>query len=122
VVAVKQLVDDNDEGDSFGELRREALLMHQLRHPNLVTLIGVMLNPPALVMEYMQLGDLYNYLHSPEQEQLPWSLRINLALDIALGLTFLHSQKPQIVHRGASDCWIIPDTASADLYIALLQI
>lgn len=96
-VAVKQLLIDDEETANFGELRREALLMHQLRHANLVSLVGVMMNPPAIVMEYMHLGDLFNYLHS--DEPVSWSLRHHLAHDIARGLAFLHAQNPQIVHR-----------------------
>src|SRR5262249_2874015 len=50
-----------------------------------------------IVMEYMCLGDLFNYLHSTEQ--ISWPLRLHFALDISQGLAFLHTQKPQIVHR-----------------------
>ena len=59
-------------------------------------------------------GTLYEFLH--RQDPIPWSVRLNVALDIAkgthsmhikksyfnialLGMDFLHSASPPIIHR-----------------------
>jgi len=53
-----------------------------LVHPNIVVLKGVCLELLAMVMEFMDLGSLYEYIHNPEKS-LDWKLRLKIAHDIA---------------------------------------
>ena len=52
--------------------------MADLRHPNIVCLLGVVLKdePQCLIFEYMPQGDLHEYLlmHSPKSQEMPLSL------------------------------------------------
>lgn len=49
----------------------------------------------AIVMEYMEKGSLFQILHS--SENLDWGIRINICIDIANGMNYLHSNN--IIHR-----------------------
>ena len=93
--------------ETFGEFRREALLMNGLEHPNLVMLEGMCLesnntsgplNDMLIITEFVQLGDLYHYLNNHENP-LDWELRMRIATDIALGMDFLHAAVPPIIHN-----------------------
>merc|ERR1711988_1069733 len=48
-------------------------------------------------MEWMDLGNLYDYIH--ENFPVPWKCRLYIASDIADGVAFLHNLLPPIVHR-----------------------
>ncbi len=48
-------------------------------------------------MELMPKGSLYDLLHNGQD--LPWSIRYQIALDAASGLRDLHEHKPVILHR-----------------------
>mmetsp|Transcript_13456 Transcript_13456/g.18567 ORF Transcript_13456/g.18567 Transcript_13456/m.18567 type:complete len:864 (+) Transcript_13456:1-2592(+) len=110
-VAIKKLrvqMDDNkfagpDEDEEsftkvFNEFRREVYVMSGLEHPNLVQLKGLCLDPLCIVTEFMSSGDLYGAIHNKEVN-FDWPLRLKIAMDIASGMSFLHSAKPPIIHR-----------------------
>jgi serine/threonine-protein kinase CTR1 len=87
----------------FTEFRREAWLMARLVHPHIVGLLGIC-SPPdmGMVLEFMEGGDLFAYLHGKEDKppaQLTLDDRFELALGVALGMQFLHSFNPPIIHR-----------------------
>ncbi|EGG17328.1 pleckstrin domain-containing protein [Cavenderia fasciculata] len=101
-VAVKQLdVVGEDAPRIYSEFRREIHVMSDLKHRNVVNLLGFTLHPFTMVMEYIDGGDLYRFLHSPAGDVLNdnWNLRLQLALDIARGMNFLHSVTPPLLHR-----------------------
>jgi len=81
---------------SSEELQREVCLLKELRHPNIVLYMGVCLDPPFLVTEYLKEGSLAKLLH---ESQVPLSLKQNLKIlkGISRALAFLHSFS--IVHR-----------------------
>jgi serine/threonine protein kinase len=91
---------------AFLDIRHELQLWAQLSvscNPRLVALLGITADyPPSAVMEYCALGDLCSWLYgkkSRELEQLSQKLEGRIALDIALALSFLHTQNPPIIHR-----------------------
>lgn len=64
------------------------------------------LPPKSMVLEFVDGGNLFDLLHPEEggkpplnPSDLPWSTRLNIALDIASGLEYLQSITPPIVHR-----------------------
>jgi GTPase SAR1 family protein len=100
-VAIKQLQlkDDKTSSEMFEEFRREVWLMSRLQHENIVRLLGVSLRPePSMVMEYMNGGHLFSYLHR-SGKKICWEEKMSLAMDVARGMQFIHSTKPPIVHR-----------------------
>lgn len=70
MVAIKTLK-DNANSKTVGEFKREVELMAELRHPNIISLLGVcMTNKLCMLFEFMSCGDLHEYLiaHSPNQD------------------------------------------------------
>lgn len=96
-VAVKILNPESFQG--YQEWLAEVLLLNKLQHPNLVSLIGYCheKNQQCLVYELCRHGSLEDILfHSPSCP-LDWELRVEVALQSARGLAFLH--KNNVIHR-----------------------
>lgn len=111
-VAVKQL--RPKKNFSFSDLaknfKHEANIMARCHSPHVVRLYGVCaeLAHMALVIEYLPKGSLYQVLHD-SKEELPWNpVRWGIALDIAKGLFYLHSQS--IIHRDLKSLNILLDS------------
>jgi len=47
----------------FAEFRREATFMQSLRHKNIVSLHAIVVDPFCLVLEFMNRGNLYEFIH-----------------------------------------------------------
>jgi hypothetical protein len=82
------------------EIIGEAGMMAILRHPNVLQLFGCSLTAQAIwiVSELCSLGSLRQLLDDNERV-LPVEVRLNLALQVAEGMTYLHNQVPPIIHR-----------------------
>lgn len=109
-VAIKQILNtSNLTPHDIKSFEEEAAMMSHLRHPNIVTFYGVCLEPKhySMVVEFMVKGTLYDVLH--KAPSLPWSKRIQIALDICRGLLFLHSHNPPIVHRDMKSVNVLMD-------------
>jgi hypothetical protein len=96
-VAVKQL--HNLSNEAAVAFRHEVWLMAQLKHTNLVRMYGFSTDPLLIVMEVIEGGDLYSYLHNSNTPKLSWTQRVRLALEIARGMKYLHGITPAIIHR-----------------------
>ncbi|KDO31155.1 TKL protein kinase [Saprolegnia parasitica CBS 223.65] len=99
-VAVKKITLRGDTQTIVTNFGAEASVMAQLRHPNVVMFMGVMLHPEyvGLVMELCPKGSVYGVLHSDELK-IDWSLLLRMLLDSARGMNFLHSSSPPLIHR-----------------------
>jgi serine/threonine protein kinase len=101
-VAIKQLFWDNTMLPDLvlKDLAREVESFRHLRHKRLVTFIGACLEipHPCLVTEYMPGGSLHHLLHV-RQLKLPLLHAINMCMQLADGVRYLHSQTPVVVHR-----------------------
>merc|ERR1719487_3195089 len=101
-VAIKRLFWDNTMKEEviLKDLAKEVESFRHLRHKNLVTFIGACLEipNPCLVTEYMPGGSLHHLLHV-RQQRLPLLHGINMCMQLADGVRYLHSQDPVIVHR-----------------------
>ena len=94
------------QGDASYTVRRfeeECRLLSQVRHPNIVQFLGVYfqqgLQTPILVMEFLPI----NLSSCIEQYGiLPKEINYSILHDVALGLCYLHSQTPAIIHRDLS--------------------
>ncbi|KAF5376792.1 hypothetical protein D9757_009481 [Collybiopsis confluens] len=96
------------EEKSRQEMRKrfwnEAHIWHQLKHPNILTFLGVneeLFDPSfCLISEWMTNRDIIAFLRENPTHNRERALR-----DIAAGLAYLHSRNPAIVHgdlRGAN--------------------
>jgi len=82
--------------EAYDDFLKEANAWHPLRHTNILQLLGVSLEPkPLLIMELMACS-LYDMIHD-SKETFPWPTRLQYALDITSGLTYLHSVN--LLHR-----------------------
>ncbi|CAL9059867.1 unnamed protein product [Musa banksii] len=101
-VAVK--VNSQSSSQGINEFQAEGELLTRIHHKNLVSLVGYCEdgNYLALVYEYMAQGSLEDHLRgkSSTTRILNWIQRLQIAIEAAQGLEYLHSGcKPPIIHR-----------------------
>ncbi|GKU89711.1 hypothetical protein SLEP1_g3812 [Rubroshorea leprosula] len=101
-VAVKKLQRQGTDGEKEFQAEMEVLSGNGFGwpHPNLVTLYGWCFDglDKILVYEYMQGGSLEDLV--TDRTKLTWRRRIEVAIDVANALVFLHHEcYPSIVHR-----------------------
>ncbi|XVF25957.1 hypothetical protein REPUB_Repub13aG0258600 [Reevesia pubescens] len=109
-VAVKVLATDSRQGAM--EFLTEVLLLGRLHHRNLVNLVGYSAEKGKhmLVYVYMSNGSLASHIYNEKQEPLSWNLRVQIALDVARGLEYLHyGAVPPVVHRDIKSSNILLD-------------
>ncbi|KAL6071458.1 Mitogen-activated protein kinase kinase kinase MLT [Balamuthia mandrillaris] len=77
---------------------RECTILGKLKHENIVSLYGACFDWPyiCILEPFYSLGSLYDVLQDNEVH-LPWPLRLRIALEIALGVDYLHRQ--EVYHR-----------------------
>nr|XP_043615034.1 myosin-11-like [Erigeron canadensis] len=99
-VAVKRLVVSNISGQGLKQFLTEIRLLSRYKHPNLVSLLGFCEEhgEKILVYDYAERGSLQNYItKSGSTVQLTWMQRINICIDAARGLAYLHYHR--VIHR-----------------------
>ncbi|KAL6871028.1 hypothetical protein ACP4OV_014876 [Aristida adscensionis] len=109
-VAVKVLNKDGRQGHR--EWLTEVNFLGQLRHPNLVKLIGYCCEDEhrLLVYEFMFRGSLENHLFRKTAMPLPWATRMSIALGAAKGLAFLHNAQRPVIYRDFKTSNILLDS------------
>ncbi|KAK4284595.1 hypothetical protein QN277_001404 [Acacia crassicarpa] len=110
VAAVKRMDKASEQkGDEFC---REIELVARLHHRHLVALRGFCIKKQErfLVYEYMENGSLKDHLHSPGKTPLSWRTRIQIAIDVANALDYLHFYcDPSLCHRDIKSSNILLD-------------
>ncbi|XP_077215360.1 cold-responsive protein kinase 1-like isoform X2 [Tasmannia lanceolata] len=101
-VAIKSLSAESNQG--LREFLTEIDMISNIRHPNLVQLIGCCIEGSSrmLVYEYLENNSLANALLGPKRKQIPldWPRRAAICMGVAHGLVFLHEEaEPPIIHR-----------------------
>jgi len=113
-VAIKQLYWDNAKGlkaeEVLKDLEKEIDSFRHLQHKRLVKFVGACLDlpTPCLVTEYMPGGSLHHLLHV-RKLRLPLLHCINMCLQLADGVVYLHSQIPCVVHRDLKSLNVVLD-------------
>ena len=84
---------------------RECLCCSSIRHPNIVEFVGVYYHSdqsslPIMVMELMDTS-LTHFVDN-NKSQIAIQTKMSILYDVSKGLDFLHSRKPQILHRDLS--------------------
>lgn len=113
LVAVKKLSALSRQG--VNEFLTEIDIISNVRHSNLVELIGCCLHGSEriLVYEYVENSSLDHALlgYNSERSKLNWEKRASICLGTARGLMFLHEElEPYIVHRDIKASNILLDT------------
>jgi len=87
LVAVKTM--KNDTQELVMAMLREAVILNQFNHPNIVRLHGIVKSPPIMVMEYCEHGALDAFVRENDVDN---GLRFRLARDVARGLAEVHDK------------------------------
>eukprot|EP00045_Choanoeca_perplexa_P015521 m.196285 g.196285 ORF g.196285 m.196285 type:complete len:1165 (+) comp17011_c0_seq2:122-3616(+) len=93
------------------ELLEEMAVLCRLRHPNITTIIGCCVEKgvlPLLVLEYLELGSLYDLLHNSTID-VDGDVSIPILRDIASGLAYLHGSQPPIIHADMKSANVLVD-------------
>ncbi|XP_078163691.1 serine/threonine-protein kinase 52-like [Carex rostrata] len=114
----EEVVTDAETAERRSSFYKEVTVWHKLNHPNVTQFVGASMVPSDLrlpsdkgkaeygaistravcvVLEFLSGGTLKQYLIKNRAKRLPFDVFLRLALDLARGLEYLHSQR--IVHR-----------------------
>ncbi len=98
-VAVKKIFDPIITAELKAEFHNECAMLSNLRHPNIVQILGACSLPPtlAIVTEFMARGSLYHVLHQDSKLSLTNDRKKAIALQTAQGLWFISENG--VVHR-----------------------
>ena len=98
---IDELVSEIDVLSVKRSFTRECLQCSKLRHPNIVQFLGIYypdnMNPrqlPVMIMEMMK----QSLTNAVKQEKIPLHTKFSIVRDVSLGLCFLHSHSPPIIH------------------------
>ncbi|OIW04679.1 hypothetical protein TanjilG_07814 [Lupinus angustifolius] len=93
------------------EFLAELNVLTHVHHLNLVRLIGYSIKGSlCLVYEFIENGNLSQHLHGSGREPLPWTIRVQIALDSARGLEYIHEHTmPIYIHRDIKSANILID-------------
>ncbi|XP_065027281.1 receptor protein kinase TMK1-like [Musa acuminata AAA Group] len=113
-IAVKRTESARVGNEALGEFQAEIAVLSKVRHRHLVSILGYSVedNERLLVYEYMPQGALSKHLFHWKQlglEPLSWKKRLNIALDVARGIEYLHNF--------AKECFIHRDLKSANILL-----
>lgn len=110
-VAIKKLNVKKLPHNLEQDFKNEAYILANCRHPSIVGLFGICLEPNcySIVLEYLPKGSLYSILHDSRIE-ISWNPTCNnIILDIVRGLNYLHCKDKPIIHGDLKSMNILLD-------------
>ncbi|KAG0175450.1 hypothetical protein DFQ28_009164 [Apophysomyces sp. BC1034] len=83
----------------LAEVKHEIKVLKQLRHENVIRFIGVCIHPQHLciITELCIKGDLFDVIR--QHKRPSFAQQVMYMYDIALGVSYLHTRRPSIIHR-----------------------
>ncbi|KAM0863763.1 hypothetical protein ACQ4PT_044396 [Festuca glaucescens] len=98
-VAIKKSIKIDE--DMKKEFTDEVIIQSEMRHKNIVRLLGccLELDVPMLVYEFVARGSLYDVLFK-RRESVPVHTRLMIAIGSAEGLTYMHSAGERTIRHG----------------------
>ncbi|GFP89660.1 probably inactive leucine-rich repeat receptor-like protein kinase at5g06940 [Phtheirospermum japonicum] len=109
LVAVKKIL--NFGSQSSRALKNEVKTLAKIRHKNIAKILGFCHSDEAifLIYEYMAKGSLGDIIGNTEFD-LPWSVRLKIAIGVARGLDYLHRDYvPNLLSRNVKSSNVLLD-------------
>lgn len=95
-VAIKRQL--SRQHKTLKEFEREVNFLVNIRHPNLLTFMGICIDEPlSIITEYCSGGTLFNLLHTKKEVFVSWQQKLSVLKEISKGMLFLHSRN--FIHR-----------------------
>ena len=92
----------------LNDFLEEATVMKEMKHPNLVQLLGIVSHEPPyyIITEYMPNGNLLDFLRNRNKSDLTHTVLMYFAIQIASAMTYLESKN--FIHRdlAARNCLV----------------
>ncbi|KAJ0900703.1 putative protein kinase RLK-Pelle-RLCK-VIIa-2 family [Helianthus annuus] len=115
IVAIKRLDCNSNQGAT--EFYAEIEMLSKIRHSHIVSLLGYCETDMILIYEYMPNGSLEDHLHkkranTSSYSPLTWIQRLNICIDAARGLDYLHTGtgvQHRVIHRDVKSSNILLD-------------
>ena len=101
------------------DIKREARIPQELSHPHIVRTFSFeeLRDCPIIVMEYIEGGDLKQYLDSQPNRQLSLPRMLELLEGVIDALEYAHKKKPPVVHRDLKPGNLLVDSKDGCLKI-----
>lgn len=112
IVAAKKIeIKEDKPHQILKELLNELKVLESIRHPNILTMLGITLEKPStvcIVTEHMANGSLKSVLSN---SHIPLSMKqkLDIASQVALAMHYLHNSVPQILHRDLKSANVLID-------------
>eukprot|EP00039_Didymoeca_costata_P014230 m.227923 g.227923 ORF g.227923 m.227923 type:complete len:800 (-) comp15974_c0_seq31:1845-4244(-) len=119
--------DQSNKRSNIKMFCREVAMLSRFKHKNVLHFVGACIEKSdnlVIVTEFVEQGSLYSLLHE-QNKALDMAAKIKLAHGIALGMSYLHSLSPPIIHRdlnshnvliGNFDTPVIADFGESQFY------
>jgi len=102
-VAVKEIRAWVDEVDDriVKMVQRELVVLNEVNHPNILRFLGLVRDsePLRIVFEYCAGGSLFELLHHHHQIVLTWEQRLEILMQTARAMEYIHGFDPPVIHR-----------------------
>ncbi|XP_052197556.1 probable LRR receptor-like serine/threonine-protein kinase At4g29180 isoform X2 [Diospyros lotus] len=112
-IAIRRWKYDASNEAKIEQMKTEIYIQSQLRHVNIISLIGYCKDKreTMIVYEYLANRSLYHRLHEFKRHPpLPWGRRLQVGIDAARGLQYLHAgNRLRIIHHNLKSLSIILD-------------